>query len=195
MSLPYFTTASAAHLNRPLWTNLLGSHGRGSWPKRLASTFVHTLPVCTSAFNRTIPNRMASVTAQGSTMTARFLGTFTDTFRVVADAATRRSGMFDARVVTAPNKNGQHFFSVFCVFVSFSSRKTNKGDRVPLKSSCHLLCGDMRKSNCKGAEYSFWATKRRTNLCSALAECLLIVCRITPLPTTEIPVSRHDSRG
>ena len=192
MSLPSFTTASAAHLNRPLWTNLLCSHGRGSWPTRLASTFVHSLPVCTSAFNRTIPNRMASVTAQGSTMTARFLGTFTDTFRVVADAATRRSGMFDARVVTAPNKNGQHFFSVFCVFVSFSSRKTNKRARVPLKSSCHLLCGNRIV---KGLSTLFWATKRRTNLCSALAECLLIVCRITPLPTTEIPVSRHDSRG
>jgi hypothetical protein len=82
---------------------------------------------------------MASVTAQRSTMTARFLGTFTDTFRVVTDAATRRSGMFDASVVTAPNKHGHFSVFVFGVFVSFSSGKTNKGERVPLKISFHLL--------------------------------------------------------
>jgi hypothetical protein len=69
---------------------------------------------------------MASVTAQGSTMTARFFGTFTATFTVVTDAASR---MFDASVATAPNKHGH--FSVFGLFVSFSSGKTNKRARVP----------------------------------------------------------------
>jgi len=66
---------------------------------------------------------MASVTAQGSTMTARFFGTLTETFTVVTDAASR---MFDASVATAPNKHG-HFFGVWCICFFFEWKNEQGG--------------------------------------------------------------------